>query len=396
MEVFKVGVVGIGDISDVDLANLQRFPDVVEVVGCAGRDLAKARAKAEQHGLARAYASAAELIADPAIDIVLDLTTPDAHADLNLAAIRAGKHLYSEKPLAATFAASRAIVEAAEVAGLRVGCAPDTFLGGRLQTCRRLVDDGSLGDPVGASAFVLSPGHEWHHPNPGFFYQPGGGPLLDIGPYYVTALLALLGPVEAVAGMGSRAFDRRSIPVGPRAGETLEVHPDVDTHVTGILRFRSGAIAILIASFDAWDSELPRLELYGTRGTILVDDIDPLSGPNLFGGPVRFRSAEDSRWRGVPRRDPAPPWTEVPSVHPFTSTSHADNARGIGLVDMAYAIRDGRPERASGRMALHSVEVMEGILASARDGRFRQMTTTFERPAPLPVDYPAGERRGGG
>ena len=391
MGVFRVGVVGIGDISDVYLANLRRFPDIVEVVGCAGRDPAKARAKADLHGLARAYASAAELIADPAIDIVLDLTTPDAHAGLNLAAIRAGKHVYSEKPLAATFAASREIVEAAEAAGLRVGCAPDTFLGGRLQTCRRLVDDGSLGDPVGASAFVVSPGHEWHHPNPAFFYQPGGGPLLDIGPYYVTALLALLGPVEAVAGMAARPSDRRTIPVGPRAGEVLEVA--VDTHVTGILRFASGAIGTLIASFDVWDSELPRLELYGTRGTICIDDVDPLSGPNLFGGPVLFRPAEGSRCRGVPRRDPPPAWTEVPIRHPFASTSHRDNARGIGLVDMAYAIRDGRPERASGRMALHSMEVMDGLLASAADGRFHAMATTFERPAPLPVDYPAGERR---
>lgn len=395
MGVFGVGVVGIGDISDVYLANLRRFPDIVEVIGCAGRDPAKARAKAEHHGLPKAYASPAELIADPDVDIVLDLTTPDAHADLNLAAIRAGKHLYSEKPLAATFAASRAIVEAAEAAGLRVGCAPDTFLGGRLQTCRRLVDDGSLGEPVGASAFVVSPGHEWHHPNPAFFYQPGGGPLLDIGPYYVTALLALLGPVAAVAGMGTRAFERRTVPTGPRSGEVIDVHPDVDTHVTGILRFRSGAIATLIASFDTWDSELPRLELHGTRGTICIDDIDPLSGPNLFGGPVLFRPAEDSRWRGVPRSDPPPAWTEVPIRHPFASTSHRDNARGIGLVDMAYAIRDGRPERASGRMALHAMEVMEGILASARDGCFHAMTTTFERPAPLPVDYPAGERRGG-
>lgn len=392
MDRFRVGVVGIGDISDVYLANLTRFPDIVEVVGCAGRDPAKARAKAAQHGLPKAYGSAAELIADPDVDIVLDLTTPEAHAGLNLAAIRAGKHVYSEKPLAATFAGSREIVEAADAAGLRVGCAPDTFLGGRLQTCRRLVDDGSLGDPVGASAFVVSPGHEWHHPNPAFFYQPGGGPLLDIGPYYLTALLALLGPVEAVAGMATRAFERRTVHAGPRAGETIDVDPDVDTHVTGILRFANGAIATLVASFDVWDSELPRMELYGTRGVVCIDDIDPLSGPNLFGGPVLFRSAEDSRWRGVPRREPAPPWTEVPILHPFTSTSHADNARGIGLVDMAYAIRDGRPERAAGRMALHAVEVMEGILASARDGRFHAMTTTFERPAPLPVDWPAGER----
>lgn len=391
MNPFGVGVVGIGDISDVYLANLARFGDIVRVVGCAGRDVEKARRKAAQHNLPSAYATADELLSDDEIEIVLDLTTPDAHAALNLAALEAGKHLYSEKPLAATFAESRELLAVADAAGLRVGSAPDTFMGGRLQTCRRLIDDGRLGDIVGASAFFLSHGHEWHHPSPAFLYGAGAGPILDIGPYYVTALLSLLGPVASATAMASRTYPRRTIENGPRRGETFSV--EVDTHVTGALRFASGALATIIATFDVWDSELPRIEIYGTEGTILVPDLDPLSGPNLFGGPVLFRDAASSRWRGVPRADPLPAWAEVPIEHPFTSTSHQDNSRGIGLVDMAYAIRDDRPSRASGEMALHAVEVMEGMLTSAREDRFVAMTTTFERPAALPVDWPAGERR---
>jgi predicted dehydrogenase len=388
--VLGVGVVGIGDISDVYLGNLQRYGDIVRVIGCAGRDLAKAQAKARQHRLPRAYATAAELFADPDVDIVLNLTTPDAHAGLNLAALRAGKHVYSEKPLAATFAEGRALMAEADERGLSVGCAPDTFMGGRLQTCRRLIDDGRLGSIVGASAFVVSHGHEWHHPNPDFLYRAGAGPVLDMGPYYVVALLSMLGPVTTCAAMASRAYDRREIRNGPRRGELMEV--TVDTHVTGVLRFASGALATLIASFDVWDSALPRLEIYGTEGTICLPDPDPLSGPNLFGGPVLFRDAASARWRGVPRSDPLPEWTEVPIEHPFTSVSHQDNSRGIGLVDMACAIRDGRRPRASGRMALHAVEVMESLLTSAGEDRFLTMTTTFELPAPLPVDWPAGER----
>jgi predicted dehydrogenase len=388
---FHVGVVGVGDISDVYFDNLKRYPDIVEVIGCAGRDPDRARRKAEQHGLPRGYPSAAELIADPDIDIVLDLTTPAAHAGINLAAIRAGKHVYTEKPLAATFAEGRVLVAAAQAAGVRIGGAPDTFLGGRLQTCRALIDEGRLGDIVGASAFVVSPGHEWHHPSPDFLYEPGGGPILDIAPYYVTALLTLLGPVTACAAIANRTYPERTIRTGPRRGEVIPV--GVDTHVSGTMRFASGAVGTLLASYDVWDSELPKLEIYGTEGVICLPDIDPLSGPNLFGGPVLYRSAEQSRWRGVPRQDPAPEWTEVEIRHPFTSTSHATNSRGVGLVDMAYAIRDGRPARAGSDLLLHAMEVMESLLVSARDERFIRLSTTCERPAHLPVDYPAAERR---
>lgn len=391
MQPFTIGVVGTGDISDVYLSNLKLYGDIVEVVGCASRRASQAAEKAAKHGLPKAYATVDELIADPAIDIVLNLTTPESHAPINLAALRAGKHVYTEKPLGATFEESHQIMDLAAEAGRYVGCAPDTFLGGRLQTCRRLIDDGSLGDILGASAFVVSHGHEWFHPNPSYFYQPGAGPLLDIGPYYVTALLALMGPVAQCAAMSSRAFGQRTIESEPRRGERIDVN--VDTHVTGLLEFRSGAIATLIASFDVWDSELPRMEIYGTKGTICIEDIDPVDGPNLFGGRVLFANVENYRWKGLPRKQPMPEWTDVPVEHPFNSLSHRENSRGIGLVDMAYAIRDQRPARASGQMALHSVEVMEGVLISAKERRFYELTTTCERPQPIPVDFPDQERR---
>lgn len=390
MSPFRVGIVGIGDISDVYVNNLRTYGDIIEVVGCASRNADRARQWSQRHGLSMAYESVTDLLADPGIHIVLNLTTPDVHGPINLAALAAGKHVYTEKPLAATFAQSREIIDRAKAAGLRVGSAPDTFLGGRLQTYRKLLDAGDLGDIVGASAFCLSHGWEWFHPNPDFFYQPGAGPLLDIGPYYVTALLSLLGPAVRVCAMSTRGFPVRRVESEPRRGQPIQVN--VDTHVSGTVEFASGAIATLVMSFDAWDSDLPRMEIYGTRATLSMTERDPNDGPNLFGGAVLARDVESYRWKSFPRTPPAD-WREVPVEHPFTSTSHEANSRGIGLVDMAYAIRDGRPARASGVMALHAVELMEGMLTSARERRYVELTTSFDCPEPLPVDFPAAERR---
>jgi len=387
--IFNVGVVGIGDISDVYLNNLKQYGDIVRVTACASRNLEKAQAKAQQHGIEKAYPDAAALISDPDIDILLNLTTPGAHAELNLAALEAGKHVYTEKPLAAHFDDGRKILELAAAKGLMVASAPDTFLGGRLQTFRKLIDDGVIGDIVGASAFVVSHGHEWFHPNPDFFYQEGAGPLLDIGPYYVIALLSLLGPVRSCSAMSSRVFNTRTIESEPRRGEKIDV--EVDTHITGNLEFASGAIGTFITSFDVWDSELPRLEIYGTKGNLCMNDIDPVDGPNLFGGKVLLRTRDNYRWKGLPRKQPYPDWIEVPCEHPFNSTSHAENSRGIGLVDMALAIRNQREARASGEMALHGLELMEKLLWAARERRYVDLQTTFERPAPLPVDFPGSE-----
>jgi predicted dehydrogenase len=205
-------------------------------------------------------------------------------------------------------------------------------------------------------------------PIPIFFYKPGGGPLLDIGPYYVTALVSLLGAAKRCCAMSKRTFDTRVIESRPNKGKTIDV--EVDTYISGNIEFAGGAIATLIASFDVWDSDLPRLEIYGTKGTICIRDIEPLDGPNLFGGPVLLRTAANYRWKALPRQTPYPEWTEAPNERRFNETSHRENSRGIGLVDMAYAIRDKRPERASGTMRLHCLEIMESLLSSASEGCF--------------------------
>ncbi len=385
---YRVGIIGIGDISDVYIENLGKY-GIVKVVSCAARDPAKARAKAEQHGIPEYYASADELLSRSNADIILNLTPPAVHGEYNIATLQSGRHLYSEKPLAAALDEAAVIMELAERNSRYVGCAPDTFLGGRLQTCRRLIDDGTVGEVVGASAFVISRGHEWHHPNPDFFYQPGAGPLLDIGPYYVTALLALLGPVRSCCAMSSRAFGRRTIMSGPRYGEEIPV--DVDTHITGSLEFAGGALATLITSFDVWESELPRIEIYGTRATICIPDVDPLDGPNLFGGPILLRTEDNCRWKGLPRPRSPGDWNSVPVEHQFNETSHDRNSRGIGLIDMAYAMRDQRDARAGGAMAYHSLETIHAMLTSARERRFVDVESTFQRPEPLPVDFPESE-----
>lgn len=387
MKKIRIGVIGIGDISDVYLNHLKKY-DIVEVVACASRGLDKAQRKAAQHGIPKAYASGAELIADPEIDLILNLTTPQSHFEYNLAALQAGKHVYTEKPLAMTYAQGKQLVQAAKEKGLFLGCAPDTFLGGRLQNIRELIDSGKLGHITGGGAYFVGHGHEFHHPSPAFFYQPGAGPLYDMGPYYMTALLSLLGPVKRVCAMATKAAETRLVPCGPCAGQTLSV--DVDTHINALLEFACGAIVTLTCSFDVWDSELPRLELYGTEGTVLIDDKDPIAGPNLFGGDTLLRTAAQYRWAD-PARLPEhvnTSWTVTPNKHPFNSTSHEENSRGIGLIDMVYAMQNGAAPRASGDMALHSLEVMECILKAAHEHVYCVPETTFTKPAPLPIDFP--------
>lgn len=392
MQKIRIGVIGIGDISDVYLKNLKKY-DAVEIAACASRGLEKAQRKAAMYGIPKAYASGAEVIADPDIDVILNLTTPQAHYEYNLAALKAGKHVYSEKPLAMTFAEGKELVDLAKEKGLLIGCAPDTFLGGRLQNIREMIDNGEIGRITGAAAHFVSHGHEFHHPAPAFFYQPGAGPLYDMGPYYMTALLSLLGPVKRVCAINTKAGETRTVPSGPSKGQVLPV--DVDTHVNAILEFACGSVVTLTCSFDVWDSEMPRLEIYGTNGTILIDEKDPISGPNLFGGDTLIRKPEQYRWAD-PERKPEnvnTSWPIAANDHPFNSISHAENPRGIGLVDMVYALHNHRTPRAVGDMALHSLEVMECILNSSKEHKFYEPTTTFERPAPLPKDFPASETK---
>jgi len=354
----RVGLVGCGYISDRYLQNARLFPEF-EVVACADAVPERAAERAAQYGVPAA-GTVRELLADPEIEVILNLTTPDAHASIAQAALDAGKGVYNEKPLAIALADGKRLVETARARGLRLGAAPDTFLGGGLQTCRQLIDEGAIGEPVAATAFMLIPGHERWHPQPDFFYQPGGGPLFDMGPYYLTALVSLLGPVRRVTGSARATFLERTIRSEPRAGERIAV--EVPTHLAAVLDFVSGPIATLVTSFDVWASQTPKLEIYGSQGSLVLPD------PNTFGGPVRLRRAGDVLW------------SDVPVTRPYTK-----NSRGIGLADMAAALRGGASQahRASGELAYHVLEVMHAVETASREDRHVAIESRCERPAPL-------------
>lgn len=379
IEPLKVGLIGCGRISDIYIQNCQSFAEI-DLLACASLDLAESQAKAAAYNIPKATLPQ-EIINDPDIEAVLNLTIPAAHAEISLAALDAGKHVYSEKPFATTLEDGQAILDRARAKGLLVGNAPDTFLGGRWQTCRALIDRGVIGKPVGAQVFVGTHGVERHNPNPDFYYQSGGGPLLDLGPYYLTALVFLLGPLSRVSGLARRTFDQRQIENGPRNGEWMDV--EIDTHVVSQLEFADGPIGSMTMSFDVWDSDTPRLEIYGEEGTLCIPDPDPVFGANIFGGPVLYRQRETSRWTHQPRPTGRDDWQVAENDFGFN-----DNARGLGLLDMAYAARMNRPPRASGALAQHVLEAMVNILSSAEQGgAMIPLSTTCERPAPLPRNF---------
>lgn len=353
----KVGIIGCGFISGIYLENAKRF-GLLEVAACADLVPERAAARAAECGAATARGMD-ELLADPDIGIVLNLTTPKAHAEVGRAVLESGKNLYNEKPLAIELAEAGYLLSAARKYGLLVGCAPDTFLGAGLQTCRKLIDDGIIGEPVAATAFMTCHGHESWHPDPEFYYQIGGGPMFDMGPYYLTALVSLMGPVRRVTGSARITFPERVITSQPKSGGRIAV--EVPTHVAGVLDFASGAVGTIITSFDVWAAELPRIEIYGTDGTLSVPD------PNTFGGPVRLHLAGGDAW------------VDVPLTH-----VHARNSRGLGVADMASALCSGRPHRASGEMAYHVLDVMHAIHNASREDRHIMIQSTCSRPASLP------------
>src|SRR5215210_783616 len=277
----NVGIVGCGNISGIYLEAGKKW-DILNIVACADIDLPRAQAQAAKYGIPKA-SGVEELLADPSIAIVINLTVPQAHAEVALAALAAGKSVYNEKPLALDRAQAKQMLDLAREQGLRVGCAPDTFLGGGLQTCRKLIDDGMIGEPIGASAFMMSHGPEGWHPNPEFFYQPGAGPMFDMGPYYLTALISLIGPVQRVAASARSTFPTRLIGSEPKKGQIIQV--TTPTHIAATLDFANGAIGTIITSFDMWGYNLPRIEIYGSEGSLSVPD------PNRYDGPVRLLRA---------------------------------------------------------------------------------------------------------
>lgn len=357
----RVGIVGCGTISRIYLQNAKLLPSI-EVVAVADLVPERGKARAEEFGVARAL-SVEALLEDPEVEIVLNLTIPNAHFEVAERALLAGKSVYTEKPLSIERAQGQRLLALARERGLRVGGAPDTFLGGGIQTCRQLIDEGLIGKPVAAVAFMLGHGHESWHPDPAFYYQVGGGPMFDMGPYYLTALVNLIGPIRRITGSAQITFPERTITSQPKYGETIKV--ETPTHIAGVMDFANGAVGTIVTSFDVWPSDLPRIEIFGTDGTLSVPD------PNGFGGPVHVRRPRERGWEDL-------------------SLTHANqgNARGIGVADMAAAIRAGRAHRASGELTYHVLDAMHAFLDASAEGRHVELASTCERPAPLPPGLP--------
>lgn len=364
MEPVKCGIIGCGNICDIYFKAGKRFVSI-EIVACADLIKDRAKAKAREHGIAKAL-PVEKLIADPDVEIVINLTVPSAHGDIALAALEAGKSIYNEKPIAIDRDQAARMLALAEEKKLRVGCAPDTFLGAAIQTCRKVIDDGWIGEPVAATAFMMGHGHEHWHPNPEFFYQPGGGPMFDMGPYYLTALCALIGPVRRVGASTRISFPERLITSQPYRGARVKV--TTPTHLAGIVDFHNRAIGSIIMSFDVWGHHLPHIEIHGTEGSMSVPD------PNCFGGSVMVKRGHDGEWK------------EMPHTH-----GYADNSRGLGVADMACSLRSGRAHRANGELASHVLDIMHCFNESSTSGRHVETLRPCPRPEPLPLGLPDGQ-----
>ncbi len=339
----NVGVIGCGNISGIYFKNMTTLFDNINVAACCDLDRAKAEAAAKEYGIERVLTTE-QILSDPEIDIILNLTTPQQHFEICMAALCAGKHVYTEKPLSINKEDGDMLVRTAQEKGLYLGCAPDTFMGAGIQTCKKLIADGWIGEPVAGTAFMVCHGHESWHPAPEFYYKTGGGPMFDMGPYYLTALVNLIGPVKSVVSEAAKTFPTRTITSEPKKGTIVDV--EVPTHITGVLTFANGALVTMITSFDVWGAHLPNLEIYGSAGSLSIPD------PNTFGGVVKVKKSFHTDWH------------EIPYTH-----GYSENSRGYGVSDMARAIEEGAAGRASGALANHVLEVMHAFLQSAREGR---------------------------
>ncbi|BCJ33728.1 oxidoreductase [Actinocatenispora thailandica] len=353
-----VAVVGCGTISTQYLDNLTAFPDI-RVVACTDLDPSRARQAAERYHIP-VVGDTDQVLGHPDVEIVVNLTIPAVHTEVAHAAIAAGKHVYSEKPLALERDAGAALLAAASTAGVRVANAPDTFLGAGLQTAYRMIAEGAIGTPLTALTLMQSPGPESWHPNPAFLFQYGAGPLFDIGPYYLTTLVGAFGPARSVAAVGRRARDSRVVGSGPLAGTAFDV--EVPTHVAALLDFTGGQAATSVLSFDSPLARAGFVEITGSEATMALPD------PNTFTGTIRLRRAGDDDWSAVPAKGP-------------------DTGRGLGVLDLARAVRAGTPHRASGELALHVLELMTAIAASAETGAFVPIGSSCAAPALLPDDF---------
>ncbi len=364
----NVGIIGCGNISTtyLELAHLFRGITITAV-----SDLDESRAQAQAEEFSCKAMSVDALLADKTIEAVINLTIPAVHAEVSTAAVNAGKHVYSEKPYVLSLADGLALGKLAEKQNVRVGSAPDTFLGGTHQMARALVDSDRVGDIVGGSCHFMNHGMEDWHPDPDFFYQPGGGPVLDMGPYYISNLVQLIGPVARVVALSSKPFSTRTISSEPRAGESIPV--DIETSVNALLEFHSGAQVNLSMSWDVWSHEHNCMELYGTKSTLYVPD------PNFFGGELRLNAGGDDELVTVDH--PLAIFNQFPEEE--GDDEARANYRGIGLADMIAAIDEGRAHRCDNHFALHVIDVMTSILQSGEEKRIVELSTRCERPAAL-------------
>lgn len=358
MKRVNVAMIGVGNISGIYLQNIHEVFTGLHLIGVC--DLVRERAEAAQqkYNVPKIYETMHDAFADPQVDIVLNLTRPYEHFEVSKAALQAGKHVYTEKPLGATLEEGIALRDLAEKKNLRIGGAPDTFMGAGIQTARRLIDDGHIGTPIGSAAHMICRGHESWHPDPAFYYKHGGGPMLDMGPYYVTAMVNLMGGISEVVSASKHSFDQRVITSKPLAGTVIDV--DVSTYIAGTVKYASGAFGTLFTTFDVCYPRQARLEIFGSEGTMEVPD------PNTFGGPVRIY------------RQGQPDFLEVPIMY-----GYAENSRALGLADMAKAVLENRPGRADLQQIFHVLEAMESFEISSKEQRWVKLQSKYERRAAM-------------
>jgi predicted dehydrogenase len=351
----KIGIVGTGNISKIYLDNLTgMFGKKVKLTSIMDEIFERSEKAAAEYNI-KAFRSLDEMLESGDVDIILNITPPKEHFKIALAAVKKKKHVYNEKPLCSKREEAVQLIKAAAENGVRVGGAPDTFLGAGIQTSRKLIDDGWIGKPVAATAVMMSRGPEHWHPSPHFFYQDGGGPMFDIGPYYITALISLLGSVKRICGSARISSPERIITNQQQYGEKINV--EVPTHIAGILDFACGTVAVVITSFDVYSHSMPCIEIYGTEGTIKVPD------PNTFGGPVFVRRLREEKW------------SEIPLLN-----NYSENCRGLGIIEMAQAIEEKKPHRASAELTSHVLEVMHGIHDASASGKYYKMKSKCKQP----------------
>lgn len=351
--VTNIGVIGCGNISSNYIKNSKQYKNI-KFAAFADLDLDRAKTKAEEYGNGARACTVDEILSDSEIEIILNLTIPKAHYSVAKAALLAGKHVYNEKPLTISRVEGKELRKLAAEKGLRLGGAPDTFMGAGIQTCRKIIEDGLIGDPVGATAFMMCHGHESWHPDPEFYYEVGGGPMFDMGPYYLTALVNLLGPVNSVMGSTRISFPERTITSEKKFGKKVTV--EVPTHVVGLLNFANGAVGTIITSFDVWAHHMPCIEIYGSKGSLIVPD------PNGFEGEVKLWTEDTKDWQTVPLLED----------RKFTG-------RSLGVADMAYAVKNNRSHRANGDLTFHVLDIMHALHDSSDNGNRVELETVLEK-----------------